>query len=84
MSQPQDLPPYIRRATFEEQATFFDVFFTILPLWFNSSGFYLPTLTNADVSSFTAPYFVKIWYNSDTTALQWLDPTGTVHTITST
>ncbi len=88
MSQPQDLPPYIRQADFEAQQSFFDLFFGIMQLWFNSNGFYLPTLTSAQVTTMvaqygTGPWPIKLWYNSDNVVLQFLDATGAVQTITS-
>jgi hypothetical protein len=88
MSQPQDLPTYIRQADFEQQQPFFDLFFAIIQIWFNSNGFYLPTLTNAQVTArnalLSSPYPIMLWYNSDVDALQWLNPAGTVKTVTST
>jgi len=88
MSQPQDLPPFIKRGNFEEQENFFELFFAILQSWFNSNGFYLPTLTSTQVTALVAqygsgPWPIKLWYNSTNNVLQFLDATGAVQTITS-
>ena len=59
-----------------------------LTTWFNSSGFYQPTLTNAQVTQLMAqtpplPSGTH-WLNSDANKMQFVDFTGIVRTITST
>lgn len=83
-----DLPSYIKNGDYEQQEGYHELLSLRLTEWFNSNGFFLPTLTNAQVTALlalqTAPYAVRQWYNSDIQELQWLRPDGTVRTITST
>lgn len=83
-----DLPSYIKNGDYFSQENYHELLNTILREWFNSSGFFLPTLTDTQVtdliSLLSAPYPIKIWYNSDQDKLQFLTPSGVVQTITST
>lgn len=88
MSSPQDLPQYITQPDFESQQPFFILFFALIYEWFNSNGFYLPALTNAQAAAMVAqygvgPWPIKQWYNSDSNKLQFLDATGAIQTVTS-
>jgi hypothetical protein len=84
----QNLPQFISQKDFEHHISYFELMSLILTQWFNSNGFYLPTLTDAQVTTMVAqygsgPWPIKQWYNSDQVKLQFLDATGAVQTVTS-
>jgi len=81
---PWDLPPYIQN---ENQENYHAEFNQTLRDWFNNYGFYLPTLTNAQVTDLLAVVppiqAFRQWFNSDLGKLQILVAPGTVETVTS-
>lgn len=85
---PTDLPQFIRKMDFEAQETYFELMSLILTQWFNSSGFFQPTLTNADVVNLlalpTPPTVGTHWYNSDLNKMQFVGSGNVVQTVTST
>lgn len=85
---PTDLPQFIEKQDFSAQETYFQLMSLILTSWFNSSGFFQPTLTNAEVATLTAmtPQVIvgTHWYNSDLDKMQFMGASNTVQTITST
>ncbi len=82
-----DLPQYLRNPDYTDQEGYQELFNLILTQWFNSSGFFQPTLTNAQVTQLMAqtPPLANgtHWLNSDLNKMQFVDNTGTVQVITS-
>lgn len=83
-----DLPQYRRDTDYANQEGYQELFNLILTAWFNSSGFFQPTLTNAQVTQLMAqtpplPNGTH-WLNSDVNKMQFVDNAGTVRTIIST
>jgi hypothetical protein len=80
----EDLPTYIKNENQERYNTLFN---QIITDWFNSSGFFLPTLTNAQVAALVAitPAIpaCRVWFNSNLGKMQILVAPGTVETVTS-
>lgn len=81
---PEDLPTYIQNSNQENYNVLFN---QIITDWFNSSGFFLPTLTNAQVAALVAitPAIppCRVWFNSDLGKMQILVAANTVETVTS-
>jgi hypothetical protein len=81
---PSDLPTYIKQDNYEN---YNEELNQTLRQWFNSDGFFLPSLTNAHVAAILAlvPAVqpAKIWFNTDLGKAQLLVAVGTVETITS-
>lgn len=83
-----DLPQYRKDPDYERQESYQELLSLILTAWFNSTGFYQPTLTDAEVMQLMAatpplPNGTH-WLNSDLNKMQFVDATGVVRTITST
>lgn len=82
-----NLPQYAANPDYAQQEYYQELLNTILLQWFNSDGFFLPSLTNAEVATLiaTTPAIqpCRIWFNSDLGKAQLLVATGTVETITS-
>ena len=82
-----DLPQYIQVDRIEDQQIYFELLSLILTQWFNSNGFFQPTLTNAQVTEILAltpaPTVGTHWYNSDLDKMQFVGAGNTVQTITS-
>lgn len=80
----EDLPTYIKNDNLEVYNILFN---QIITDWFNSSGFFLPTLTNAQVAILIALVPAvqpcRAWFNSDLGKMQILVAVGTVETVTS-
>lgn len=79
-----DLPTYIKNAN---QENYNQLFNQILRSWFNSGGFFMPSLTNAQVADLLAlvpaPEPCLFWFNTDVGKMQLLVAVGTVETVTS-
>lgn len=88
MSGVVDLPQYLRNPKYEQQEGYQELFNLILTQWFNSSGFFQPTLTNAQVVTLLAmvppPLVGTHWYNSNLDKLQFIAAGNVVQTVTST
>lgn len=94
MSQPTDLPPYIRQASLQADEAFLEVLISILIQWLNSNGFLIPSLTDAQIAAFAAGASGgiskglvatgRLVYNSTNDVLQYINSSGTVNTITAT
>jgi len=84
---PIDLPTYIKEEDFANQQTYFEYQSLILSLWFNSSGFFNPSLTDAQVTALLAlanpPPTGTRWFNVTQNKEQFIDSGGVVQTITS-
>lgn len=84
MLTPVDLPSYLKEI---DQEWYNEELNQILIDWFNSSGFFLPSLTNAQVAALIAitPAVepCRIWFNTDLGKAQLLVAEGVVETITS-
>lgn len=81
-----NLPTYIKDGGFETQEDFFQLMTLILTDWFNSNGFFLPSLTDAEVTkllTLTPTPKQRIWINSTINKIQFLDTTGTLQVVTS-
>jgi hypothetical protein len=83
-----NLPPYFHNPDYAAQEYYQELFNRILSNWFRTDiGFFLPTLTNAQVVTLTgltpAVQPGRIWFNSDLGKAQILVAVGTVETITS-
>lgn len=82
-----DLPSYIEQ---KDQGLYNEELNQTLRQWFNSSGFYQPTLTLIQVDQLIALYAANPtaisgyhWLNADLNKMQFIDITGVVQTITS-
>lgn len=81
---PWELPTYIKN---KDNENFNEEFFETLRQWFNSDGFYLPTLTNAQEAILMTlnpplqPF--RQWFNSDIGKLRILVAVGVIQTVTS-
>lgn len=82
-----DLPQYRRDIDYANQEGYQELLNLILTSWFNSSGFYQPTLTAAQVTQLTTPpAFLPNgthWLNATLNKMQFVDNTGTIQTVTS-
>ncbi len=87
MSGPVDLPQYIKDGDFIGQQDYFQLNAKILTDWFNSNGFFQPSLTNAQVvlllALSTPPPAGTHWFNTDLNKMQFMGNTNTVQTVTS-
>lgn len=85
---PVDLPQYRRDIEYKDQEGYHELFNLILTQWFNSNGFFNPTLTNAQVVALLAlpqpPLKGTMWYNSDLDKLQFVGAGNVAQTVTST
>lgn len=82
-----NLPPYRADSDYNNQERYQELLNLILSDWFNSDGFVLPALTDAQVTQILARVPVptqRIWINSTSNKIQFLDTTGTLQTVTST
>lgn len=83
---PIDLPQYREDPLYVNQEGYQRQLNLILTQWFNSNGFFNPTLTNAQVALLMAmtpaPLIGTRWYNSDLDKEQFVGAMG-VQTITS-
>ena len=82
-----ELPQYRRDLDYANQEGYQELFNLVLTQWFNSSGFFQPTLTSAQVTQLMAqtpplPNGTH-WLNSNLNKMQFVDSVGTVQTITS-
>lgn len=82
-----DLPQYRRDSDYANQESYQELVSLILTSWFNSAGFYQPTLTTAQVAQLMGqvpplPNGTH-WLNSNLNKMQFVDSTGIVQTITS-
>lgn len=86
MSGVVDLPQFIARDGFDAQESYFELQELILTQWFNSNGFFQPSLTNAQVATLMAmtprPTIGTHWYNIDLDKMQFVGASA-VQTITS-
>jgi hypothetical protein len=87
MTTPVDLPQYLN---YDDEATerrYQELLNLILTQWFNSNGFFQPTLTNAQVTAILAmtpaPLVGTHWYNSDLDKMQFIGAGNVAQTITS-
>lgn len=81
-----DLPQYLNYDDAATERRYQELFNLILTGWFNSNGFFLPALSNTEVTSIMAltPTPVqRIWINSNTNKIQFLDTAGALHVVTS-
>lgn len=82
-----DLPNYRRDIDYANQEGYQELLNLVLTAWFSSSGFYQPTLTNAQVTQLMSqmpPLANGVhWLNSNLNKMQFVDNTGTVQTVTS-
>ena len=83
-----DLPQYRRDSDYTNQEGYQELLSLILTSWFNSAGFFQPTLTNLQVTQLTTPpAFLPIgthWFNSDLNLMQFVGNLGVIQKITST
>jgi hypothetical protein len=84
---PNELPTYILNGDYASQEFYHELLNTILTQWFNSNGFFNPSLTTAQVASLLAmdvpPPKGTRWFNSDLDKEQFVGNTGAVQTINS-
>ena len=85
---PVDLPQYLNFDDENTERRYQELLNLILSQWFNSNGFFQPTLSATQLNSLLAMSPVPIqngthWLNSTVNKMQFLDNTGTVQTITS-
>ncbi len=83
-----ELPQYLQNPDYEWQEPYQQLLNLTLTTWFNSAGFWQPTLTTAQVTMLMAqtpplPSGTH-WLNSTVNKMQFVDFTGIVRTITST
>jgi len=80
------IPPYQQNVDYFQQEHYQQLLNTILSTWFNATGFYQPTLTNAEVTALlllpSPPPVGTHWYNSDLDKMQFIGASA-VQTITS-
>lgn len=83
-----DLPQYIKNGDFLQQEIYFELMNLILTQWFNSNGFFQPSLTSDQVEELLnlpqPPGPGVHWLNTDLNKMQFIDATNVVQTITST
>ncbi len=82
-----DLPQYRADSDYTNQERYQELLNLILSQWFNSDGFFNPTLTNAQVTQVLAatpaPVVGTMWYNSDLDKMQFVGAGNVAQTITS-
>lgn len=82
-----ELPQYRRDDNYANQEGYQELFNLILTQWFNSAGFFQPTLTAAQVTQLTTlPAFLPNgthWLNATLNKMQFVDATGAIQTVTS-
>ncbi len=82
-----EIPQYLQNPDYAWQEPYQQLLNLTLTTWFNSSGFYQPTLTSAEVTQLmaqTPPLPTGThWLNSDINAMQFVDVNGAVQTMTS-
>ncbi len=82
-----ELPQYLQNPDYAWQEPYQGLLNLALTSWFNSSGFWQPTLTNAQVAQLMAqtpplPNGTH-WLNSDKNKMEFVGSDGIVQTITS-
>ncbi len=82
-----NLPAYRSDPDYNSQQRYQELLNVILRQWFNSDGFFLPSLTNAQVAqllTINPPVIAGTqWYNSDLNKLQFMGSGNVVQTVTS-
>lgn len=79
-----NLPQYAANPDYAAQEYYQQLLSAILLQWFNSDGFFQPTLTNAQAAAVFAlsPPLGTHWYNSDLDKMQFVGASA-IQTITS-
>ncbi len=87
MSGVVNLPTYLDDDSEDVRRVYHQQLNLILLQWFNSNGFFNPTLTNAQVVAILAmtpaPVVGTMWYNSDLDKMQFVGAGNVAQTITS-
>lgn len=82
-----DLPQYLNFDDEQTERRYQELFNLILTQWFNSNGFFQPTLTDAQVVAILAmvppPIVGTHWYNVTQDKMQFVGAGNVARTITS-
>ncbi len=87
MSGVINLPQYLNYDDESTERRYQELFNLILTKWFNTNGFFQPSLTSTQVSTLMGmtppPENGTHWLNTTLNKMQFIDATGVVQTVTS-